>query len=45
MIFMKWEMSWIWANVEAHPPLGARASVERGVKVGVIIKAGKQGGS
>jgi hypothetical protein len=32
-------------NVKAHPPLGARASVERGVEVGVIIKAGKQGGS
>ena len=32
-------------NVKAHPPLGARASVERGVDVGVIITAGKQGGS
>ena len=29
----------------AHPPLGARASVERGVEVGIIIKAGKQSGS
>ena len=32
-------------NVKAHPPLGARASVEHGVEVGVIIKACKQGGS
>ena len=29
----------------AHPPLGARASVERGVEVVVIINAGKQSGS
>ena len=29
----------------AHPPLGAGASVERGVEVVAIIKAGKQGGS
>ena len=29
----------------AHPPLGARASVERGVEVEVIIKAAEQGGS
>ena len=32
-------------NVKAHPPLGAKASVERGVEVVVIIKAGKQSGS
>ena len=32
-------------NVKAHPPLGARASVERGVEVVVIINAGQQGGS
>ena len=29
----------------AHPPLGARASVERGVEVVIIIKAAEQGGS
>ena len=29
----------------AHPPLGAGASVERGVEVVAIIKAGKQSGS
>ena len=29
----------------AHPPLGARASVERGVEVVVNINAGQQGGS
>ena len=29
----------------AHPPLGARASVERRVEVVVIINAGQQGGS
>ena len=33
------------ANVKAHPPLGARASIERGVEVGVIINAGQQSGS
>ena len=32
-------------NVKAHPPLGARANVERGVEVVIIIKAGKQWGS
>ena len=32
-------------NVKAHPPLGARASVERGVEGKVIINVGKQGGS
>ena len=32
-------------NVIAHPPLGARASVERGVEVVVIIRAAEQGGS
>ena len=32
-------------NVKAHPPLGARASVERGVEIDVIITAGKQRGS
>ena len=29
----------------AHPPLGARASVERRVEVVVIINDGQQGGS
>ena len=29
----------------AHPPLGARATVERGVEVVVIIKAAEQGSS
>ena len=29
----------------AHPPLGARASVERGVEVVIIINAGQQSGS
>ena len=29
----------------ARPPLGARATVEHGVEVVVIIKAGEQGGS
>ena len=29
----------------AHPPLGARANVEREVEVVVIIKAAEQGGS
>ena len=33
------------ANVKAHPPLGARANVEHGVEVVVIIKDGKQSGS
>ena len=33
------------SNVKAHPPLGAGASIERGVKVVVIIKATEQGGS
>ena len=28
----------------AHPPLGARESVEREVEVGVIINAGQQSG-
>ena len=32
-------------NVKAHPPLGARESVERGVEVVVIINTGQQGGS
>ena len=32
-------------NVKAHPPLGARASVEHGVEVVVIINAGEKGGS
>ena len=32
-------------NVKAHPPLGARASVERGVEGEVIINVGKQGSS
>ena len=32
-------------NVKAHPPLGARANVECGVEVVVIINAGEQSGS
>ena len=32
-------------NAKAHPPLGARASVERGVEVVVIINVGEQSGS
>ena len=32
-------------NVQAHPPLGARENVERGVEVVVIMNAWKQGGS
>ena len=33
------------ANVKAHPPLGARVTVECGVEVVVIINADQQGGS
>ena len=33
------------ANVQAHPSLGAGASVDRGIEIGVIIQAGQQGGS
>jgi hypothetical protein len=33
------------AYVKAHPPLGVRASVDRGVEIVVIITAGKHGGS
>ena len=33
------------ANVKAHPPLGAGASVEHGVEAVVITNAGQQGGS
>ena len=39
------ESSILLENVQAHPPLGARASVERGVEVVVSIKAAEQGGS
>ena len=39
------ESSILLENVKAHPPLGARANVEHGVEVVVIIKAAEQGGS
>ena len=41
----KMDISLFLANVKAHPPLGARASVECGVDVVVIINAYQQGGS
>ena len=43
--FGLWEIFNFLPNVKAHPPLGARANVECGVEVVVIIKAAEQGGS
>ena len=45
IVFGLWEIFNFLPNVRAHPPLGARASVEHGVEVVVIIKAAEQGGS
>ena len=50
-IVSRWWIDAIWGgpifltNVKAHPPLGARASAERGVEVGVIMTTDKRGGS